>query len=81
MMKLKKFLKSERVHKILLLTSFACFLFLLCWIVIFKMGNNKDINKMFNGKQGTFSLKKRFDVGKLLLRKLADLGYLINVVE
>lgn len=63
MTNLKKLLKSERAYKTLLITSFACFIFILCWCIIFKMGNNNDINKMFNGKQGAFSLKKRFNVG------------------
>ena len=63
MNKLKNFLKNERAYKTLLYGAFACFIIGLVWFIIFKAGNNNSINKMFNGKMGTYSLKKRFNEG------------------
>ena len=60
MLKLRKFLRNDFLYKFVLYAGFTCFLIILNWIVIFKIGKNETLNTTFNGRLGNMTLKNRF---------------------
>ena len=79
MSKLKNLVKSEKSYKPLLYLGFACFLVILIWIVIFKVGRTYILKIAFHFTLRDSSLEERFFDG--MKTSLIENGRLIPLKE